>query len=173
MNAFLEHHKDNIRFRYRCFDRILLHGCIQSFLDGARAQGFFWTYRHIYPVSRDLLRGIARQYHNWVKNRAQKWKVEIVEKIKEARRDTFVKPYFQRAQPDQVVVILQAREPAGIMAAIGDKQKNKWHLEIKQRWVDQYNFYLQDAHWGPMFVRVCPYFPFSVRICLNQHYWIA
>jgi hypothetical protein len=173
MNAFFEHHKDNIRFRYRCFDRILLHGCVQPFLDGARTVGFFWTYRHIYPVSRDLLRGIASQYHNWVMNRAQKWKVEIVKEVREDRRDSFVKPYFQRAQPDQVVVILKAREPAGIMTAIGDKEKNKWHLEIKQRWVEQYNFYLRDAHWGPMFVRVCPYFPFSVRICLNQHYWLA
>ena len=25
----------------------------------------------------------------------------------------------------------------------------------------------------PMFVRVCPYFPFSARICLNQHNWLA
>jgi hypothetical protein len=173
MNAFFEHHQDSIRFRYRCFDRILLHGCIQSFVDGARAQGFFWTYRHIYPVSRDLLRGIATQYHHWVQNRSHQWKVEIVDEVREDRRDTFVKPYFQRAQPDQVVVILKAREPAGIMTAIGDQKKNKWHLEIKRRWVDQYNFYLQDARWGPMFVRVCPYFPFSVRICLNQHYWLA
>jgi hypothetical protein len=46
---------------------------------------------------------------------------------------------------------------------------DRWHLETKYRWVDQYNFYLNDAVWGPMFVRVCPYFPFSTRICLNQH----
>jgi hypothetical protein len=26
MNAFYEHHKDSIRFGYRCFDRILLNG---------------------------------------------------------------------------------------------------------------------------------------------------
>jgi hypothetical protein len=39
--------------------------------------------------------------------------------------------------------------------------------------VKQYNFYIQDAEWGPMFVRVCPYFPFSTRICLNQHHWLA
>jgi hypothetical protein len=24
-----------------------------------------------------------------------------------------------------------------------------------------------------MFVRVCPYFPFSARVCLNQHYWLT
>jgi hypothetical protein len=30
-----------------------------------RAVGFFWTYRQIYPVSRQVLRDIATQYHNW------------------------------------------------------------------------------------------------------------
>jgi len=47
------------------------------------------------------------------------------------------------------------------------------HLEYKQRWVNQFNFYLNDARWGRMFVRMCPYFPFSARVCLNQHHWLA
>ena len=38
------------------------------------------------------------------------------------RRDEFVEPYFNGAKPDQVVVILKAREPARIMTAIGDKR---------------------------------------------------
>lgn len=57
------------------------------------------------------------------------------------------------------------------MTAIGQGQN--WHLEMKQRWVDQYNFYVQDRDWGRMFVRVCPYFPFSARVCVNQHSWLA
>jgi hypothetical protein len=24
-----------------------------------------------------------------------------------------------------------------------------------------------------MFVRICQYFPFSARVCLNQHHWLA
>ena len=28
MNSFYEHHKGNIRWHYRCFDRILLNGLI-------------------------------------------------------------------------------------------------------------------------------------------------
>jgi len=56
MNAFYEHHKHNIRFQYRCFDRILLNGLIQPFQQPERVLGFFWTYRQIYPVSRDVLR---------------------------------------------------------------------------------------------------------------------
>ena len=30
MNAFCEHHQHNIRFHYRCFDRILLNGIIRG-----------------------------------------------------------------------------------------------------------------------------------------------
>jgi hypothetical protein len=170
MNAFFQHHKDSIRFAYRCFDRILLNAVIQPFQQPERVIGFFWTYRHVYPVSRPVLREIANQYHYWVLNRSQKWQVEI-HKDPGDRRDDFVKPLFRRAQPDQVVTIIKAREPARILTAIGKDQN--WHLEIKPRWVDQYNFYVNDRHWGHMFVRVCPYFPFSARVCLNQHDWLA
>jgi hypothetical protein len=66
MNAFCEHHRDSIRFAYRCFDRILLNGLIQPFQQPARVVGFFDTYRRVYPVSRDVLRGAAEQFQDWV-----------------------------------------------------------------------------------------------------------
>src|SRR2546427_8904777 len=88
MNAFLKHHQDNIRFHYRCLDRILLHATIQPFQQEQRAVGFFDFYRQIYPVTRQLLREIASQYHNWAKNRSQKWGVPIQEDPP-GRRDHF------------------------------------------------------------------------------------
>ena len=39
MNAFYEHHRDSIRFGYRCFDRILLNGLIQPFQQPERVVG--------------------------------------------------------------------------------------------------------------------------------------
>ncbi len=70
MNVFYEHHKDSIRFGYRCFDRILLNGLIQPFQQPERVVGFFSTYRHLHPVSRDILRGAAEQFQLWVKEQA-------------------------------------------------------------------------------------------------------
>lgn len=172
MNAFREHHQHSIRFHYRCFDRILLNGIIRPFQQEERVVGFFNTYRQVYPVSRDVLRDIAAQFHNWAKNRSQRWNVPILD-APVGRRDEFVDPYFKRAKTDAVVCIVKCREPARILTAIGKKPENRWHLELKQRWVDQYNFYLNDSDWGRMFVRLCPYFPFSARLCLNQHHWIA
>ena len=47
MNSFYEHHKDSIRFHYRCFDRILLSGLIQPFQQPERVIGFFDAYRQL------------------------------------------------------------------------------------------------------------------------------
>jgi hypothetical protein len=172
MNSFYEHHKESIRFQYRCFDRILLNGLIQPFQQPERVVGFFDTYRKLYPVCRDTLRGIADSFQSWLKPWAQKRDIPVLE-APSGRRDEFVEPYFKGAKPDEVVVVLKAREPARIMIAIGDKATNRWHLQFAQRWVVQYNFYVNDQRWGRIFVRMCPYLPFSARVCLNQHHWLA
>ena len=112
MNAFYEHHKNSIRFGYRCFDRILLNGLIQPFQQPERVVGFFSTYRNQYPVSRDVLREIADQFHNWVKNRSEKWGAPVLD-APQGRRDEFVEPYFRQAKADQLVVILKALRRLG------------------------------------------------------------
>jgi hypothetical protein len=172
MNAFYQHHKDSISFHYRCFDRILLNATIQPFQQPERVVGFFSSYRDIYPVTRNVLRDIASQYKNWVTNRLAVWKAPLLEAPND-RRDEFTEPYFRGAQPDQIVAIIKAREPARILYSIESKKTGGCHLEFKYRWVDQFNFYLNDRKFGRMFVRVCPYFPFPARICLNQHHWLA
>jgi hypothetical protein len=171
MNAFYEHHKDSIEFGYSCFDRMVLDARIPAFLDGARTMGFFSQHRNLFPVfKKDLVR-ISEQYEQWMKACASQQHVKIlnVEEVGD-RRDEFMEPYFAGAQPDQIVGIIKAREPVRIMTAISNKGS---HLEPKLRWVNQYNYYLQDQNFGPMFVRICPYFPFTARLCLNQHDWIA
>ena len=79
MNSFYEHHEHNIHWHYRCFDRILLNGLIQPFQQPERVVGFFNTYRQLYPVTRYTLRDIADQFQRWVKERAAKRSIPIVE----------------------------------------------------------------------------------------------
>ncbi len=148
MNSFYEHHKDSIRFHYRCFDRILLNGLIQPFQRPERVVGFFDT-------SRDTLRGIADRFQQWLASWVQRRDIPVLDAPK-GRRDEFVEPYFKDAKPDEVVAVLKAREPARIMIAIGDRAANGWHLHFAERWVVQYNFYINDAQWGRMFVRMVP-----------------
>ena len=62
------------------------------------------------------------------------------------------------------MVILKAREPARIMIAVGDSKADRCHLQIANRWVAQYNFNINDRRSGRMFVRICPYLPFSAHL---------
>ena len=78
MNSFYEHHKDSIRFHYRCFDRILLNGLIQPFQQPERVVGFFDTYRQLYPVSRNTLHGIADHFQQWLKPWSEKRNIPII-----------------------------------------------------------------------------------------------
>jgi hypothetical protein len=173
MNAFVEHHKNSIQFGYRCFDRLLLNGLIQPFQQPERVLGFFNTYRQGKRVTRRTLTEIADQFQNWLKGRSEKWGAPVLEAPEDERRDDFVQPYLKKCESDRVAVILKAREPARILVAVGGEKNDSPHLEFKQRWVNQFNFYLNDERWGRMFVRMCPYFPFSARVCLNQHHWLA
>ena len=53
MNSFYEHHRDSIRWQYRCFDRIMLNGLIQPFQQPERVVGFFNTYLSTSPWDLD------------------------------------------------------------------------------------------------------------------------
>jgi len=81
-------------------------------IDSQRAHRWVHRILHLHPVSRDILRGTAEQFQLWVKEQADKSNAPIVEPPR-GRRDEFVDPYFRGAGPDQVIVILKAREPAG------------------------------------------------------------
>jgi len=95
VNAFYNHHRDNIRFSYRCFDRILLNGPIQPFQQPARVVRFFNNYRQLYPISRDVLRDIAGRFQNWGKNRSESWRAPILELPKDGAT-TSSSPNFEK-----------------------------------------------------------------------------
>jgi hypothetical protein len=77
MNAFYEHHKDSIRFGYRCFDRILLNGLIQPFQQPERVVGFFNSYRQVYTVGRDVLRGAQNSFKPGSRDRLTDWGLRL------------------------------------------------------------------------------------------------
>jgi hypothetical protein len=94
-----------------------------------------------------------------------------VEPPKGVRREELVEPYFQRLRQPGVAVILKSRENAAV--AVSHANRGQPHIEMQRRFVWQYYFYLQDRDFGRMFLRVCPYFPFNARVCINGHEWLA
>jgi len=172
MNRFYQHHRDSILFGYSCLDRVILNGCVLPFLHTERAGTIRWflrTHRQIEQPSRAAFGKISRDYHDWVREHAQQFGVDIVEPEKGARREQLVEPYFQQlGQRTGVAVILKAREPERVAWHYAKTNK----IAVHRRYVDLYYFYLNDPQCGHMFLRICPYFPFNVSVWLNGHNWL-
>jgi hypothetical protein len=171
MNAFIEHHQPAIRFNYACFDRILLNGVIQVLQNPACVVGFLKEKRQADRVTPASFRAISADYHHFVQAFAEQRQVEILMPPRGVRREEWVEPFYQQLQGQTgIAVILKARENARVAVSFprqGD------HVQLLNRFVQQYYFYLQDRDFGRMFLRICPYFPFSARVCLNGHEWLA
>jgi hypothetical protein len=159
--------------QYRCFDRILINVVVQLLQIPVNVVCFFRDQRK-QEVDRHVLGCVSRQYHQWVEQYAAQHQIAIVrpEDFEEERRENWTDAYFQsRKEPFGVGVILRSREGARI--AIADKAKVKPHIDLKNRFVDQYYFYLNDPEFGRAFFRICPYFPHNSRLCINGHEWLA
>jgi hypothetical protein len=173
MNPFLFHHHDQIRFQYACFDRILLNVCVQLLQIPANIVCFFRDQRQR-AVDRNLFRALSGHYHDWVERYAAQHHIAVVrpEAFEDERREQWLEGYFQQRQGQPgIAVIVKSRENARIAVAQGTSGKP--HIELRNRFVEQYYFYLDDPEFGRAFFRICPYFPHNSRLCVNGHEWLA
>jgi hypothetical protein len=134
---------------------------------------FFRDQRH-QEVDRNLLRSVARQYHDGVEHYADQHQIPIVrpQDFSEERRENWVDDYFpNRADPFGLGVILTSRENARM--AIAEKSTPKPRIDLKNRFVEQYYFSLNDPEFGRAFLRIGPSFPPTSRLCINGHEWLA
>jgi len=85
-----------------------------------------------------------------------------------SRRDDFVLPYFTAPKPDQVVCILKARN-----GAHHDRHRNKEGKPLASAIEATVGpsiqlLYINTVKMGTDVRPVCPYFPFSARVCLKS-----
>jgi hypothetical protein len=71
---------------------------------------------------------------------------------------------------DQIVFIGVAQEKA--KAFNGTKVNGQFQFNRdKTVYVNHYYFYIDDEDFGPLFIKVCSYAPWGIKLCLNGHEW--
>jgi hypothetical protein len=169
MNHFQHQHRHAINFSYSCFDHIVCNGYIQRLQQPGSIIWFLKNQRQADALSRSYFSGISANYHRCLDEKVKHSAVPLVQPPDGVRRQDFVEPFFQQlGHQAGLAVILKCREAERI--AVSDKN---CHIDMKRRHVNLYYFYLQDACCGRMFIRLCPYFPFNIRVWLNGHGWLA
>jgi hypothetical protein len=173
VNPFVEHHRESIRFQYSCFDRMLLNAVVQPMQQPAMIVGFLDKCRQVPSITKAYFGHVSEDYHRFAGRLAATQRIQIVEPPKGIRREDWVEPFYQRfGSRFGIVVILKSRENARIAVSYPTSSGGN-RIQVCTRFVWQYYFYLRDREWGRMFLRICPYFPFNARVCVNQHEWLA
>jgi hypothetical protein len=173
LNRFHQHHHDSIAFGYSCFDRMILKGYMRSFQHtkcGGVIHWFLRNHRQAPEVNRAYFAKIASTYRDWVNQYAYQAGIDILEPEKNIRQEDLVAPYFQQlgTRPG-VAAIVRTRQ----LERVAWYYARSKHIAVDCHSVYLYYFYLNDPCCGHMFVRICPHFPFHIRVWLNGHNWLA
>lgn len=164
--------RDHVTLTVDCVDRLYLNAYVPRL---QTAGGVFTFLRRLGPiVSPALFHPISDGFRTALHAFAQTHDLPWIEFRRGERKDDVVEPYRKRFKgAEGVVLIGVAQERA--QAWRGVKQETDGGIRFDFRrasvFVNHYYIYFIDPEWGPGFLKVCGYAPYTMKLCLNGHEW--
>jgi hypothetical protein len=162
--------KEHVTLTVDCIDRVYLNG----YVPGLHRSGVVKFLRHRGQAipSPAIFRQITEAFKVGLRAWAEAQGIPWLEFTKGQRKDDVVQPYRERfADAEGVVLIGVAQERA--RAWRGTKRIDHGYVTFDYRWttvcVNHYYVYFLDPEWGPGFLKICGYAPYTLKLCLNGH----
>jgi len=154
-----------------CLDRLYLNGYIGPL---ATAGGLVTFMREQLgkPIPSPVVLGqVTEKFRESVKAMAERQQIPLYQFAHKERKDDVANRIRQeRGVRDGIVFIGVAQEKA--QAFQGKKFDGRFEFtRDKTVYVNHYYFYIDDADFGPLFLKVCSYAPWGTKLCLNGHEW--
>jgi hypothetical protein len=161
----------HVTLEVECLDRLYLNGYIGPL---ATSGGLVTFMREQLgkPIPSPVVLGqVSEKFREAVKAIAEQKQIPIYQFQHKERKDDVANDFRRkRAVRDQIVFIGVAQERA--QAFNGRKVNGQFQFNRdKTVYVNHYYFYIDDADFGPLFIKVCSYAPWGTKLCLNGHEW--
>ena len=158
----------HVTLEVECLDRLYLNGYIGKL---ATSGGLVTFMREQLDKPIPVLGQVTEKFREAVKAKAERDEIPIYQfDHKERKDDVANRLRRQRGVRDEIVFIGVAQEKA--QAFSGKKIGGQFEFtRDKAVYVNHYYFYIDDADFGPLFVKVCSYAPWGIKLCLNGHEW--
>ena len=161
----------HVTLEVECLDRLYLNGYIGKLATGPGLV-FFMREQLGKPIPSPVVLGqISEGFREAVKTLAEQEAIPVYQFRHKEKKDDLANE-FRRQRPvrDAIVFIGVAQEKA--QAFNGRKINGQFQFDRdKTVYVNHYYFYIDDEEFGPLFVKVCSYAPWSIKLCLNGHEW--
>lgn len=174
MRSLPELLKEHVSLEIECVDRVYLNGYIPNL---QRSGGLVYFLRNQKgemipsPVS---LHKMTHEFVSAVEKYALSHKIPLVRFEKGQRKDDVATAYRKQfEEAEGVVFIGVAQEKVNSFKAKKDAKGKAVRFDFSRQsvYVKVYYIYIQDAEFGPGFIKVATYMPFPVKVCLNGHEW--
>jgi hypothetical protein len=162
----------HVTLEVECLDRLYLNGYIGKL---ATPGGLVTFMREQLgkPIPSPVVLGqVTERFREAVRAKAEREEVPIYQfDHKERKDDVANRIRQQRGIRDGIVFVGVAQEKA--QAFSGKKISGQFEFtRDKTVYVNHYYFYIDDADFGPLFLKVCSYAPWGIKLCLNGHEWV-
>jgi hypothetical protein len=161
----------HVTLEVECLDRLYLNGYIGKLATGP-GLCFFLREQLGKPIPSPVVLGqISEKFRNAVKALAEGEGIPLYQFRHKERKDDIAHEFRrQRKVRDAIVFIGVAQEKA--QAFNGRKSNGQFQFDRdKTVYVNHYYFYIDDEEFGPLFLKICSYAPWSIKLCLNGHEW--
>ena len=161
----------HVLLEVECVDRMYLNGYIGQLATPGGLVTFLREQLGKPIPSPAVLGQVSEGFREAVKAFAEREKIPVYPFEHKQDKDKFANEIrWRRGTRDGVVFIGVAQEKA--VAFQGKKVDGRFeYTRDKTVYVNHYYFYIDDAEFGPMFIKVCSYAPWAIKVCWNGHEW--
>jgi hypothetical protein len=161
----------HVTLEVECLDRLYLNG----YIGPLATSGGLVTFRREprgKPIPSPVVLGpVTETFREAVKTMAERERIPLYQFDHKERKDEVANDFRrQRGVRDGVVFVGVAQAKA--QAFPGKKIDGQFlFTRDKTVYLNHYYFYIDDADFGPLFLKVCRYAPWSTKLWLNGHEW--
>jgi len=167
--------RDHVSLSIACIDRVYVNGWVPRLMTSGQVVYFLENIRGAKFASPALFGQTRKRLSDEVRALAASEGVDLLRFKGRQRKDDIVQGY-RRKNPgrDRLVVIGVAQERCWSVGGTKKRrQSGSFYFDFSKQsaYVNHFYFYVDDADWGPAFLKLGSYAPYPVKLCLNGHEW--
>lgn len=169
--------KEHVTLEIEGIDRLYLNLYV-PILQNPRGVGYFWIHhRGNRFASSSLMAPMTASFVSSIESFAKSEGIDIVRFKKGQRKDEVAQEYLARFPGEEGVLFIgKAQEKTRVVRT--ERRRNPdtdqsypW-LVMSTAMVNHYYFYCVDRDFGPLFIKLGSYFPYTGKVCLNGHEYL-
>jgi hypothetical protein len=169
--------KDHVTLEVEGIDRMYLNVYQPRLQTDRGVAAFFRFHRGETFASSALMDPISKSFIAEVNRFVEREQIPLITFAKGQRKDDIAKEYHARSQgPEGILFVGKAQEKAPVFRT--EKRRNPdtgqtypWIVRSTAM-VNHYYFYGLDKDFGPFFIKICTYFPYNAKLCINGHEYV-